>query len=114
MTTIKMPMDQDLYDAAVKVLDTIEEKLSKADRRLSDEEVLGRPTAEAYRSWRSLLVAKYVTSSTEPAPAPEPEPSRNTSSAGDDPEPKLDGRRNNRPPKPTKNHPWRGRAKRPR
>jgi hypothetical protein len=105
MTTIKMPMDQDLYDAAVKVMDTIEEKLAKADRRLSDEEVLGRPTAEAYRSWHSLLIAKYVT---------KPEPSESTLSAGDDPEPKLDGRRNSRPPKPTKNHPWRGPAKRQR
>jgi hypothetical protein len=98
--TIKMPMDQDLYDAAVKVTDAIEEKLATEPRR-EDHEVLGRSIAAAYRSWRSLLVSKYVTSSTEPAPedvAP--------------PEPKLDGRRNNQPAKPQKSHPWRARAKR--
>lgn len=66
--TIRMPMDQDIYDAAVKVLDTIEER---------------------------LLVAKYVNSSTEPH-------STRT---------KIDGRRNNRPPKP---HKKRGIAKRQR
>jgi len=127
--TVRMPMDQDLYDAAVKVLDTIEDKLIKSPRSLTDEEVLGRSTAEAYRSWRALLVSKYLADNAEPStprqearkrflaradaagapptsilaagPFPDPEPNK----------PKLDGRRHNRPAKPTKGHPWRTAAK---
>jgi len=95
--TLKMPMDQDLYDAAVKVMDKIEERLLASERRLSDEDVLGAAVADAYRSWRTLLVGRYA--SHRAADTVEPDV-------------KIDGRRNNRPVRPSKGHPWRSTAKR--
>ncbi len=66
---IKMPMDPDLYDAAVEVMDAIEEKLDKADRRATEEDVLGRSLAIAYQRWRTRLICKYATTTEKPAPS---------------------------------------------
>jgi len=78
-------MDQDLYDAAMDVMEAIEEKLAAADRQQVDEEVLGNHLAQKFRRWQSLAILKYID-------GPEPEPNRS------------------RHPSPKKNHPWRGRA----
>jgi len=94
--TLKLPMDQDLYDAAMKVMDKIEERLLMSERRLSEEDVLGAGVADAYRSWRTLLVGRYTNAVPVEVEA----------------EPKIDGRRNNRPVRPSKGHPWRATAKR--
>lgn len=97
---IRVPMDLELYNAAVDVMDEIDRKLTHASRgKLSDEEVLGRNLAQAYRRWQALLISKYA-SSDEPDPEVEAEV-----------EEKLDGRRHNRPASPPRrNHPWRGKA----
>lgn len=98
---IRVPMDHDLYDAAMDVMDAIENKLTRANRKVTDEEVLGRDLALAYRRWQTLLICRYAGSDASP---PEIAPEA----------PKLDGRRHNRPAAPPKkNHPWRGRAKLP-
>lgn len=61
--TIRVPMDQDLYDAAMKVMETLDEKMRRADRKATEEEVLGgKATAEAYRSWQRLLICKFCNS----------------------------------------------------
>jgi hypothetical protein len=77
-------MDQDLYDAAMDVMEAIEDKLATTDE--VDEEVLGRNLAQKFRRWQSLALLKYI----DPGPEPEPDQVR-------------------RPP-PKKNHPWKGRA----
>ena len=60
--TIRVLMDQDLYDAAMKVMETLDERMSsKAADRKADEEVLGsKVTAEAYRRWQRVLISKYI------------------------------------------------------
>lgn len=115
---IKVPMDEELYDAALKVMETIEEKLIRAGPRETDEEILGRSTAEAYRRWQALVLAKYARTPTEwsgsivmsieePTPVPTP-----AMPEVDEPEIKLDGRRHNRPARPPgRNHPWRTKPK---
>lgn len=94
---IKMPMDQELYDAAMKIIEVIEQRLIENPRRIDNEEILGSDLADAYSRWQSIAVAKYA--STPDATIED-----------DAPEERLDGRRHNRPPRPKKNHVWKGRA----
>lgn len=114
---IKVPMDEELYDAALKVLETLEEKLARAGPRATDEEVLGKSTAETYRRWQALVLSRYVSRDDDApddapaAPAAWP-PSRPPFRLDTEPEVKLDGRRNNRPARPPgRNHPWRTKPK---
>lgn len=61
--SIKVPMDPNLYAAAIKVMDAIEEKLLVAANKRSpqyEEELLGLRLAEAYRDWTSAVVTAYV------------------------------------------------------
>jgi hypothetical protein len=60
VTKIKMPMDPDLYAAAVEVMDAIEEKLLASN--MTREDALGKKLAEAYDRWQMLLVGKYAAS----------------------------------------------------
>ncbi len=95
---IKVPMDKELYDAAMKIIEVIEQRLIDNPRRVDNEEVLGSDLADAYSRWQSIAVAKYAS----------------TPDAGIDDvivsDQRLDGRRHNRPRRPKKNHAWKGRA----
>lgn len=95
---IKVPMDQELYDAAMKIIEVIEQRLIDSPRRVDNEEVLGSDLADAYSRWQSVAITKYA--------------STPDAAIDDDvvPEKRLDGRRHNRPPRPKKNHAWKGRA----
>lgn len=117
---IKVPMDEELYDAALKVLETLEEKLTRSGPRVADEEVLGRDTAEAFRRWQALVLSRYVSQDAQDDDAPDDvpaapaawPPSRPPFRLDAQPEIKTDGRRNNRPARPPgRNHPWRTKPK---
>lgn len=69
MSKIRMPMDEELYDAAVAVIDEIEEKLA-AHRDSSVESVLGHRLADAYKRWQTLLIGKYSKSADDPTDSP--------------------------------------------
>jgi hypothetical protein len=90
-------MDQELYDAAMDVMEAIEDKLTTADRNALDEEVLGRRVAQAYHRWQSLALFK--------------QPEAPSGVVRDDGE-RVDRRRYNRPATPPKpGHPWRARLR---
>lgn len=93
MPPIKMPMDQELYDAAVKVMDAIEEKLYKTARNLADEDVLGRATATAYQAYQTLRMARYIAESPQ------------TAAAAPEATGAARGPRQRKPP--SQGHPWR-------
>jgi hypothetical protein len=67
---IRMPMDEELYEAAVAVTEQIEEKLAE-NRHMTPEAVLGHRLADAYQHWQTVLISKY-TASDEPEPVDVP------------------------------------------
>jgi len=74
MPMINVPMDQELYEAALKVMDEIDARL-RSDRKAAPEELmLGRPLVNAYERWQSMLVSKYTRDDPEPEPEAPPEP----------------------------------------